>query len=544
MKKTISVILCLVLILATAVPAFAAGTTGSQYPVVLIGGDGDHLEDKDGNELPLWSGVFDGLTEKSEEEGGNSEIYKSVANVLLPFLVEGLLTGNYDSYYENLQKEISEIFEPILLDKNGEASNGSGIAQRRKTQMKNNLSRDAKKGKGYYGFYDYQFYYDWRIDPFVSAAQLDEYIQAIKKVTGSPKVVIIARCLGTVIASAYVAQYGTDDIYGVGFDGAVSNGAEMLSEPISGKFKLDGNAINRFLIDGNFVDNFKIDAFIGETVELLEKSGALKAITGVTKDTIYYTVIKGVTSALSLSTFCTWPSFWGIIKEEDFDNAMDYVFGKEGSEKRTEYAGLIEKINHYDSLVRKHIPELMNKINDNANLAIFSKYGLQLLPVVESRNAISDQFATVKCSAFGATSSDIYSTLSEDYIAQRVSEGKGKYIAPDKQVDASTCMFPDQTWFIKGAEHGYWTDVEHEILYTVATADRQLTVDDLGYTQFVVFNQQTKEMAIMTEENCDTYYWKANQKMDEPTSGAGRLFAFITTLFKWLRSLFEKLKNR
>lgn len=544
MKKTISVILCLVMIMATAVPAFAAGTTGSRYPVVLIGGDGDHLEDKDGNELPLWSGVLDNLTKKDDGEDNTGEIYKSIANVLLPFLVEGLLTGNYDNYYENLQKEISEIFEPLLLNENGEASNGSGISQRRKEQMKSNLSRDAKKGKGYYGFYDYQFYYDWRVDPLLSAEELNDYIQEIKKVTGSPKVVIIARCLGTVIASAYVALYGTDDIYGVGFDGAVSNGAELLSEPISGKFKLDGNAINRFMIDANVIYDYNIDEFICETVELLEKSGALKAVSGVTKDTIYYTVIKGVTSALSLSTFCTWPAFWGIIKEEDFDNAMNYVFGEEGSEKRTEYAGLIEKINRYDSLVRKHIPELMNQINDNANLAIFSKYGLQITPVIESRNEVSDQFATVKCSAFGATASDIYSTLPEDYIAQRIEEGKGKYIAPDKQVDASTCMFPDQTWFIKGADHGYWTDIEHEILYTVATADRQLTVDDLGYTQYVVFNQQTKEMAIMTEENCDTYYWKANQKLDEPTSGAGRLFAFITMLFKWLRSLFEKLKNR
>lgn len=542
-KKLLAILLSALIIVSAAVPAFAmtATRTGSKVPVVMIGGDGDKLADKDGNYLMRWSDVFGKLSEKGEDKEGSSEIYKSVANVLLPFLIDGLLIGNYDRYYENLQKEISEMFGDLLLDENGEVANGSGISQGRKNSMASDLSRDSRAGKGYYGFYDYQFYYDWRVDPFKTADELHTYIQGVKKVTGSPKVAIIARCLGTVIATTYVAKYGTDDLYGLGLDGAVSNGAEILSEPISGKFKLDGNAINRFIIDGRLVNDFEIDAFVGETMELLEKSGIFDVVTGITKETIYYVVVKGVTSALSLSTFCTWPAFWGIIKEEDFDNAMEYVFGKEGSEKRTKYAGLIEKINHYDSVVRKHIPEIMNKINDNANLAIFSKYGVQMTPVIESRNVVGDQFVSAKCSSYGATASDIYSTLSDEYIENRISEGKGKYISPDKQIDASTCMFPNQTWFIKGADHGHWQNVEHDVLYTVATADRQLTIDDLDCTQFVIYDYKTDNCFPMTEENCDTYYWKADKERDEPTSNAGRLLVFLTTFFRWLKSLFEKL---
>ena len=543
-KKLLTLFLSALIIFSAVIPSLAATATrtGSQVPVVLIGGDGDKLADKDGNSLMLWSEVFSKLSEKDDdEEGRNDEIYKSVANVLLPFLVDGLLTGNYEHYYENLQKEISELFEELLLDKNGEVTDGSGVAPGRKAQMASDLSRDAKQGKGYYSLSDYHFYYDWRIDPLKTADELHAYIEAVKKVTGAPKVAIVSRCLGTVIATAYVAKYGTDNIYGMSFDGTVSNGAEILSEPISGKFNLDGNAINRFIIDGREVNDFEIDSFVGETIELLEKSGVLDVVAGVTKETIYYVVIKGVTSALALSTFCTWPSFWGIIKEEDFDNAMDYVFGKEGSKKRTEYAGLIEKINNYDSLVRKHIPEIMNEINDNANLAIFSKYGLQINPIIKSCNTVGDQFASVNCSSFGATTSDIYGTLSDEYIEKRVSEGKGKYISPDRQIDASTCLFPDQTWFIKGAEHGDWTNIECAVTYTVATADRQLTTDDLDCTQFVVYDYKTDSASPMTAENCDTYFWKADKKQDEPSTKAGRLLVFLTMFFKWLKSLFEKL---
>ena len=136
MKTLLALVLSVLLISSAIIPAFAAvGTTGSQVPVVMIGGDGDKLVDKDGNYLSSWSDVFSNLSEKSEDEGGSKEIYKSVANVLLPFLIDGLLTGNYERYYENLQKEISEMFGDLLLDENGEVANGSGLAERRIKSM-------------------------------------------------------------------------------------------------------------------------------------------------------------------------------------------------------------------------------------------------------------------------------------------------------------------------------------------------------------------------------------------------------------------------
>ena len=210
-KRILSAVLSMLLLLSVFVPAFAATptVTGSKVPVVVIGGDGDTLVDKDGKALPKWFNAFGNISEKGNDAEGSKEIYKSVANVLLPFLIDGLLTGNYDRYYENLQKEIAEVFADSLLDENGEASNGSGISQSRKNTMAYNVTRDSKNGKGYYGFYDYQFYYDWRLDPLETADRLNEYIQAIKKVTGAPKVAIVARCLGSVIAMAYVAKYGT-----------------------------------------------------------------------------------------------------------------------------------------------------------------------------------------------------------------------------------------------------------------------------------------------------------------------------------------------
>lgn len=549
-KKLVSVFLAALMLFTVTPPhAFAVTWTSynSQIPIIQIFGDGQALYAADGTKLLEYRdllGKINSDKDDGEDGGDNSEIYRSVANVLLPFLIEGLGTGNYDNYYKNLQKEIGELFEGLLLNKDGNVSNGSGISPENIAKMERELSRNSKIGKGYYSHMDYKFDYDWRLDPLEVADTLHVFIERVKKVTGSNEVCLIGRCLGSSVITAYVSKYGMDGIHGVGFDGGVVNGAEALSEPISGKFKLDGNAVNRFLVDCNALGMFNVDSFVNETLELLSKAGVFSTIAGVTKETIYYTVVKGVTSALALSTFFTFPSYWAAVKSEDYEEAKEYVFGKEGSEKRKEYAGLIAKLDNYNEKVRQKIPEIMNTINNNGNLVVIAKYGVQIVPIIKSRNVIGDQFASVECASYGATASDIYSALSDEYIAQRVADGKGKYISPDKQIDASTCQFPDQTWFIKGAKHSHWTQIETDILCTVISADRQLTVDDGPLSQFMVHNVKENKAYQMTTENCDTYYWKVNKKADEPESNASRLMFFIFALVKWFMSLIDRIRAK
>ncbi len=545
LKKLLSVFLAALMVFMVAAPATAVTWTSynSQIPIIQLFGDGEALYAADGSKLFAYRDLL-GKINSNDDDEDKSEIYKSVANVLLPFLIEGIGTGNYDNYYKNLQKEIGELFEGLLLDKDGNASDGSGVNPENIAKMERELSRDSKIGKGYYSHMDYKFDYDWRLDPLEVADTLHVFIERVKKVTGSKEVCLIGRCLGSSVVTAYVAKYGMEGIHGIGFNGGVVNGAEALSDPISGKFKLDGNAVNRFLVDCDALGMFNVDSFINETLELLSKAGVFETISGVTKETIYYTVVKGVTSALALSTFFTFPSYWAAVKSEDYEEAKEYVFGKEGSEKREEYAGLIAKLDNYNEKVRQKIPEIMNTINDNGNLVVIVKYGVQIVPVIESRNVIGDQFASVECASYGATASDIYSTLPDEYIAQRVAEGKGKYISPDKQIDASTCQFPNQTWFIKGARHSHWTQIETDILSTVISADRQITVEDGPLSQFMIHNVKENQAYQMTEENCDTYYWKANKKADEPESDASRLMFFIFALLKWFMSLINKIRAK
>lgn len=541
MKKFLSILLAAVLMLSLATPAFAAvniNASKSQIPIIRISGDGETLYDDKGNALETGTGVFSAL---ESEDGDNEELYRSIAHVLLPFLIDGLIYDQWDGYYDALYEEISELFGNALLDKNGEPLDNSGISESRKKQLERDMNTDKYGSKGYYAVEDYRFYYDWRLDPTAIADDFNDYINAIRIKTGHDKVGIVASCLGTSIVMAYLAEYGSDAVSGIGLDGSVCNGSEILSQTISGKFTVDGDSLTRVLEDSNYLGVFDVDEFLLATVDLLSKSGAIDGITTSVKMTIYDKVAKGVTSALALSTLCTWPGYWSTVSAEDYDDAMLYVFGEKGSEKRAEYAGLIEKIENYNVVRGKTDDLLVAAKNKGVNIGIVSKYGYQIIPICESGSELADELVTVEKSSFGATTSKIYDTLPDIYLAQMTPEER-KYVSPDKQVDASTCLFPDSTWFIKGASHAHWTDEEIQILYDVVSADRQLTVEDTEISQFMVYTYEDDTARKMTTENCDTYVWSESSSAKPTNNPIQKLVAFLKALFNWFKLLFTKVE--
>ncbi len=543
MKKFLSVFLSFVLVLSVTSPVFSwvdANESHSQIPVIRISGDGEALYDLEGNKIFHYKDFAKLLKSDGENGSENSELYKSMAESLLPAIAKGLATDNWDDLYSGLETEISKIFSNSLLDENGNVTNGSGLSQTRKEQMENKRNNNQMGSKGYFAWNDYWFHYDWRLDPMETADEFNSFVQDIKRTTGCDKVGVAATCLGTNIVMAYVAKYGAKDIQGIAVDGSVVNGAEILSDVICAKFDVDPPALMRVLRDVEGLGMFSMDEFLSATIDMLIQTGIIEGVISTTEKLFYDKLVEGVTSAFALSTFYTWPNYWACVTSEDYESAKYYVFGKEGSEKRIKYAGLIERLDRYDREVRQRVPELLQKIKDDgANLGVISKYGFQMIPITSTSDAISDQFASVTRSSFGATTSNVYETLSDEYIAQRISENKGEYISPDKLIDASTCLFPEYTWFIKGSSHSDWTCYELKIMFEVASADKQLTINDFPYSRFMVYDNDSDTLSPMTEENCNTENWDSAPEIYKPESFIDRVKVAVNAMFVWTKLLIE-----
>ena len=553
MKKLVSLLLALCVIMASVPVALAGYAQPIEFcddPVIYIAGDSGRIYYDNDEKYFCIDNTGDLLN--NGEGDSKQKIYEATANILIPFILEGIAFNKWDNYYAAVEKEIGELFEPVRLDNDGNvpASSDSGIGKEAVADREYKMTHNLTNGDGKYEERTYYYNYDWRLDPIELADDLHEYIEGVKKATGHSKVSLTSKCLGTNVVLAYINKYGTESLKGVGIDVATSNGADFLSGAISGDFTIDGGALVRLADDLEAISGFSVNPILKATVELLANTGVLSTLTETARKLLYARIEYGIISALATSTMMTFPAYWALVTTEDFDDALVYAFGKEGSEKRQQYAGLIKKITVYNDTIKKNVNKIVASIKapdengDSTNLCIISKYGTQMLPVIKDGSILGDYYVSAEKSSFGATTSTIYDTLSDEYIAERTAAGYGKYISPDKQIDASTCLFPDYTWFVKGCEHGSYPADEAHLLLAVMDADRQLTVDDFSWSQYIVFNLETRSYEKMTEDNCHNENWTADKDLEKPQTKKDRIISLIRSLLKWLKTIFESLTNK
>ncbi len=507
-------------------------------PMVTVGGTGIDIYDANGKIIYDFPNIIGALATGNEEKLPNGFELKETLTTLLKSYVKYYMTFRRQKFYDELEAEIAKLSEPIAMDENGNPKYGTGIGPEDAAQNLKHTTTPNPDGP--FSFFTYIFTYDWRRSPLEIADELDAYIEAICEMTGHEQIVLSGRCLGANFASAYLTKYGYKNrILGFAYDVGMMYGQNALSEAISGKFSTDGNAILRYLTDMDV----EMDDWVINLIVFLENSHIFDTFNASVKSSIYASIVKGVTSALALSTLYTMPGYWSCVSNEDYDDAMLYVFGKPGSEKRQKYAGLIEKIEAYHNQVQLPMNDMLKRFAANGGkLAIVCKYGFQMMPMCDSRNDVADTFVSVHNASLGATTSKNYNTLSDDYIQSRVAIGLGKYISPDKKIDASTCLFPEYTWFLKNVVHDSYTDMEASILYTVTTAQEQHTIDDLTTPQFLVKLNDSGEIVPMTAENCATEHWDTT----DPDSYTffQRIARFFEALHFMLGTLFGLLGER
>ncbi len=562
MKKALSLILALILAFSCAVPSLAVAGQVENIPIVILRGDGTQIyvpdETVDGGYKNIWGDALANI------EGDS--VGESVANVLLPFLTEGLLFDKWDNYYEAFYDEVSPIFEQLRLDGNAQPRYGSGLHPESLESNETTRKRDTGKSQGgrYYAN-DYQYVYDWRLDPEDMIDDFHQYVLDVMETTGKKQVALCGTCFGGAYLLAYLNKYGTQGhIKNVFFNVTVGNSTVLLTDAFCGDIEIDARAIERFGYQNTDLDTNSFAGLIASTplmneiifssYDLLAQVGVIDKL-GLTFDELYEKIYEGLVPRLAIAIFATFPSYWSLVEPERFEEARDFVFSVEGAGFEEEYAGLIEKINNNYKNVTSRKEEIIKACQDaGVHFGALAKYGTQMYPFVESQDQISDELVDLKHASFGATvADDVYSTFDEAYMLNAELNGTLKYISPDRQIDASTSLFKDSLWILKNGYHDYFV-LDHKIIEEFSRNTEFTVNDNPSYPQYMIYipgsmelyedgtkNFNTGTVEIMTEENCHLTLWDEvpdGSNAEEPTT-ASRLMA----LFRWLKAMFQLIIN-
>ena len=516
-RKALSMVLSLLMLISVMAPAVSAAN--HPYPVVYVEGYGDALYTEDGN------------TASEQIYPTNTDVGATVKEALMPCLKEfanSLVTDNYDKYADALYDAAAPIWKDLVLNKDGTAKGNSGDGY-----VNGVLNYRTYTNNGYLA--GYKFGYDWRLSPMDIADELKAYIDGVIAATGKNKVALVGRCLGGNMVSAYLAkhkEHAKAHVDTVTLYVTSSNGIKVLDALFTGEIVLDENNIERFadylLSDEKaLIADPDIRSLVNTLVPFLNEVKAL----GLGMDALQLIVDKvkdNLVPRLGLACYLGFPSFWAMVSSEKYLQARDYIFT---GERKTEYAGMIAKLDDYYYNVQLKLDDVMNELEEaGVNFGVIAKYNVPALPLYAEGDEQADFFTGVENAALGVTAAKLDKTLSDSYINSLADK---KYLSPDKKIDASTCKYPDTTWLIKDIAHDVFPDSIHYLIADFINSHGEMTVFDRAeYPQFLQYNSADESISPVAG---------LDPEVPEQGSNENRFSVFIrffTSILNFIRKIF------
>lgn len=509
-KYVISPVLAAIIAFSATAGVCAVPDSTGDIPIVYIAGQGNRIVSETGN--PDSETIY--------PLNYTTEYISQAVSELNPIFAQALVTGDYTEYCNFICNAVEPVYAGIQLDCNGEPKDNSGTPW---SWSKEDIAARASDGE--FSLFDYEFFYDWRLDTYAIAKSLNSYITDVMEVTGAKQVNLVSRSLGCNIVAAYLDEFGNGDIGRcVNYCGVV-DGADSCSKPFSGQITLDGDAVERYAYDVITQDEL-IYEFIKSSVSLLKDTYSLDVALAMV-ERIYGIVKEDITPRLLRMTYATFPSYWSMVEDVDYDIAKQFIYGN----MLDEYSGLFEKTDRYRNNITKRAREMFAEIDESGtDVAIIAKYGYQIVPVTPNADEIADGIVELTLSSLGATTAQLDDTFSRRYMRRAADAGNDKYISPDKQVDCSTCALPESTWIIKGIEHRVFPESINELILTFLHHDGRMTIGSCEqYPQFLVYDSETSTISPMQEENTDTQLWNED--------------GVIAVLVRFMSQLFKVVKQ-
>lgn len=490
MKKILSFVLCL-LILLGSLPVFVFAQQTDRVPIIHIYGF---------MSCPIYSA--DGQTRLFPME---KDAVVGFVKKLLPSVSAFVVNKNWTKFGDRLIPALNDLLMPIANDELGVPRNGTGVQFAYPTPQEIAASETIR------------FNYDWRDDPFVSAAQLRDFIDYVTDACGCDRVSLECHSYAGVVTLTYLATYGTEKVQSVCFNATAVYGAAFAGELMNGKVNMSTDALTAFL--EGLVDHTEYESLLLAVVSLFDDLGGAKFLCNFLNG-LFVHLSDRIWEDSILPVFNNWLSAWAMVPDAKLQGAYDFTRATVRSADTPENRIFFDKVDRFNREIRQKREACLREVDAHCNLYVIARYGYPGVPLEATWQANTDGVLNTESESFGATC-EPFSFFSPTFEPH-------KLISPSGAIDASTCLFPQQTWFVRNYKHTQKDPSMEEFTQTLLRSPSQLTIDSLeAYPQFLYYDKVLREL-----------YADINQVDTTVTKWYQDLFRLIRTLFeRWLQRI-------
>ena len=383
-------------------------------------------------------------------------------------MLTSLVQKDYTKWEEPLVDALYRAFDPIRCDEDGDpilpATTSSYVPP---TGEELRAKRDPVKG--YTAENSIYYSFDWRLDLKTLAGNLHEFIEYVLAETGAEKVRLIGSSMGGCVLATYMDLYDYEYISDALFLSAAFQGTSVAGEPMTGALQFDGDNLVTFL--SSVMGRDIRGELLNTLVDVLYQLGVVDSV-ALRANLIKYTVQSAVNDRALRYIFGRIPGFWALVPYEYYDAARETMtFGIVSD-------AFYEKIDFYHEIQGRMTEILQTAMDRGIGLSVVSKYGLPSIPAIPSQRNMSDMVVDTHYSSLGADCAPIDAPFTDR---------SGDCISPDGYIDASSCAFPENTWFLKNVSHTAHPDCEWTFMDTLLSSEAQPTVDTFAaYPRFLI----------------------------------------------------------
>ncbi len=441
---------------------------GNYYPLVIVPGishsityvvdeDYDSSTAEDSSRPPIKKDAFGNDLQSGTIIFDVPEILKAVARYLIAPLVKSLVSQKDCGLVDAIGKVAEVAFSAQKTLPDGSfANNDIGLLEFNGSLADFATPDDAETQS----YMQYQCSYLYRIlplrsvsdiigeenlffftfslfgDPMESARRLDEYIDTVLQKTGAKKVNLLPISLGGTVFTAFCDQFtDTDKVNSIVNVVPVLNGTQSVTDMFNRDFD----------VSADFWYNEGIPMMISEFTEYGELIGhAANFLLRSLPAEVNAAMLTRIYDALLNNLFVNTPQIWAMVTREAYPELAEKYLGDE------EHAPVRAKTDAFYQAQLDLEDNIRAMTANGIKINIISGYGLHtgdarynFFRVTANADKVNgDGVINVESTTLGATAALPGEKLSE-----------GGRLSPDGEVDASTGVLPDNTWYFYNMHH-------------------------------------------------------------------------------------------